>query len=258
MMKKKDLKEDFFKNYEKNGYYICKTNMVPILSRIRRKFISVFDQAAQHNGLGPITCDQQVIELYHSKHRNVWVAAYDQLRSIPEVVGLCNHTILRNIAQRAGIKFPSLAVRPIIRADMPFDPKWDFPPHQDYVYNQGSLNSITIWTPLQDIEKDLGPLEIIPGSHLDGKVLTKSKLVKDANLAEYIQVPLKVGQMLVFSQFLHHISGINISNKIRFSLQMRYNDIQSKEWGKRYFYINQKTTEKTDRVNFKTHFPSLN
>jgi len=41
------------------------------------------------------------------------------------------------------------------------DLKHDFPAHQDFVYNHGSLNSVTVWIPLQDVSIEMGALEII-------------------------------------------------------------------------------------------------
>ena len=35
-------------------------------------------------------------------------------------------------------------------------------PHQDWRSMQGSLDSVVIWTPLNQIDSDMGPLNIIP------------------------------------------------------------------------------------------------
>ena len=41
---------------------------------------------------------------------------------------------------------------------------------------------------------------------------------------------MKLGQAVVFSEFLVHASGYNVSNKIRFSVQLRFTDLLSKEY----------------------------
>jgi ectoine hydroxylase-related dioxygenase (phytanoyl-CoA dioxygenase family) len=38
---------------------------------------------------------------------------------------------------------------------------------------QGSLDSVVAWAPLADLTPELGPLEVIPGSHLDGLVTSE-------------------------------------------------------------------------------------
>ena len=242
-------------SFEKNGFYLCKTDLTPILSKIRKKLISVFDEAAFNHSLKSISTDSDLIDLYHSKNRDVFISAYDQLRYLPEIMGLINDKTLLKIAKSAGLKFPVFCTRPILRADMPFDDKWAFPPHQDFVYNQGSLNSITIWIPFQEINSDIGPLKIIPNSHLNGLVPSKKGCIEKPNESDYKSIPMKFGEVLVFSQLLQHASGKNKSKKIRFSLQLRFNDLASKEWAERNYYINQKIIGKTSNANFKTYYP---
>lgn len=241
-------------SYEQDGYFIGKTNLSGILSELRNKFVSVFDKAALAHDLLPVRTDQDIIRLYKER-KSVWVSAYDQLRYLCGIMGLANNEVLLDLIKKSGIRSPVFCARPIVRADIPYDEKWDFPPHQDYVYNQGSLNSITIWIPFQDVTLELGPLEAIPGSHLQGNVESENGLIKNTDITKYKKITMKLGEVLVFSQFLHHRSGKNTSNQVRFSLQLRFNDLDSEEWASRNYYLNQTINEKSRHVNFKTYFP---
>ena len=52
----------------------------------------------------------------------------------------------------------------------PNDDAWIRHAHDDAEYFQGSLNAVTVWIPLQDIDSEIGPLDIFPGSHKNGSL----------------------------------------------------------------------------------------
>ena len=113
--------------------------------------------------------------------------------------------------------------------------------HQDWRSMQGSLNSVVIWIPLVDINKELGALEILPGSHLDGLrtdhiengfgMVSLSKQEKE----RIISVEVNAGDVLLFSSFLVHQSGDNVTDKPRWSCHFRYNDLDDPTFIKRKF-----------------------
>jgi len=244
--------------YEENGYFVYKTNYAERFTTIRKKFIRIFNEIAIRHNLHTINNDTDIVDLYGSKNRELWVAAYDQLRFLPEVLELSNYSVLLDIAKQCGIKFPITTNRAIIRADMPNDIEHDFKLHQDYPYNQVSFNSITIWIPFQDTDAKLGAPQVIPKSHKNGVVKNENGIIVKQELEKCITAPLKLGEVLVFSHFMHHKSGSNVSkdpeNQIRFSAQIRYTDLSDQEWAKRKYYINIEQTEKTRNPGFETHF----
>ena len=153
----------------KDGFFTAELSDPHFLAAIRQKFIAVFDTLARNNSAGIVQNDANIIRLYHSDYRSLWVGAYDQLRQLPEIFELASCPELLQIAKRAGIVAPVLGAKLVVRADMPDDEKWSFPPHQDYPFNRGSLNSITIWIPFQDTPDNIAPLNVVPASHNDGK-----------------------------------------------------------------------------------------
>ena len=106
---------------------------------------------------------------------------------------------------------------------------------------QGSLNSVVTWIPLIDINKELGALEVLPGSHLEGLLPTEEdewfRHVSADSIDEGQFVPLEVGagDLVVFSAFLVHRSGNNRSESIRWSMHYRYNDAADPTWIERKF-----------------------
>lgn len=81
--------------------------------------------------------------------------------------------------------------------------------HQDWPSTQGSLDCVTVWIPFHDT-KDNFPLEVIPGSHLqglrDGK-LNGSVLEIECDDREFIPIECKAGDAIFLSGFLIHRTG---------------------------------------------------
>ena len=103
--------------------------------------------------------------------------------------------------------------------------------HQDWRSMQGSLNSVVIWLPLVDINKELGALEILPGSHLQGLRTDHIDngfgmvVLSENEKSKLMSVEVQKGDALLFSSFLIHQSGENITNSPRWSCHFRYNDL---------------------------------
>lgn len=145
----------------------------------------------------------------------------------------------------AGLKSPIISTRPVMFFNHPRLAKqkvfYKVDAHQDWRSMQGSLNSVVIWIPLIDINKDLGALEIVPGSHHDGlrtdHVENSFGMVSltDADTNKIISVEVKAGDVLLFSAFLIHQSGENITDKPRWSCHFRYNDLDEPSFIKRKF-----------------------
>ena len=132
-----------------------------------------------------------------------------------------------DLLKETGLVTPTISTRPVLYFNHPKLAKQKVfhtvDAHQDWRSMQGSLNSVVIWIPLVDINKDLGALEILPSSHLDGLrtdhvengfgMVALSKAEED----KLILIEIKTGDALLFSSFLIHQSGNNITNKPRWS-----------------------------------------
>ena len=123
----------------------------------------------------------------------------------------------------------------MIRMDAPGDKRNIAGWHQEISYLRN--NGIVIWIPLSDITPDLGPLQVCPKSHHEGelKVVQNKNLPGDVSTVsvdeinpEYIakyskmDIEIKKGDVLFFNTKLFHRSGVNTSNRIRFSCQIRH------------------------------------
>lgn len=144
-----------------------------------------------------------------------------------------------------GLKSPIISTRPVLYFNHPKLAKqkvfYKVDAHQDWRSMQGSLNALVVWIPLININKDLGALEIIPKSHLRG--LRTNHIdngfgmvsLNEDESKEFLSVEVNVGDALIFSSFLIHQSGENISSQQRWSCHFRYNDLDENTFIERKF-----------------------
>jgi hypothetical protein len=125
-----------------------------------------------------------------------------------------------------------------VRIDLPEESKYLFDWHQDFPYVMDSLDAVVFWIPLHDVDETNGALWIAPGSHklglqklaIDDPNNVRNNKQKVMHIADTsfldrfprLRVPAEAGDVLVFSTLLLHASGPNISNRARFTLQVRF------------------------------------
>jgi ectoine hydroxylase-related dioxygenase (phytanoyl-CoA dioxygenase family) len=203
----------------------------------------LFSYVSQLHGGPKIETDEDIQDLYE-KRKDLWIMAYDKLRLLPQVYSLANDPIIMQTLEDFLIKRPILSAKIVVRADMPFDESYDFMPHQDYPFNLGSLNSVTVWIPFQDTSEEDGALKISQNPDLQFTIYNHEVgILKNKNFASNLKsIPMKAGQILCFSQFAIHSSGKNIGKKIRFSIQLRYSDLEDSFFIKHKWVLNNKDT----------------
>ncbi|HWB62997.1 MAG TPA: phytanoyl-CoA dioxygenase family protein [Chitinophagales bacterium] len=140
------------------------------------------------------------------------------------------------LLQSLGVAKPIISVRPcILMNNVGLDKEgdkgkyWRLPTHQDWYYNQGSLNSVTVWTPYTACNKELGSVEYVPGSHLTGLQKTTDEHYGEMTESfaddKFITFDTEPGDIIVFYSLMVHRSGVNSTNRIRWSTQFRFNDL---------------------------------
>lgn len=171
---------------------------------------------------------------------------------------LCNHLVsLHKLAvhesiQRAlqilGVEFPVLCARPVVWFHSPHLAKTEryarLPAHQEWSNMQGSLDGIVVWAPLIDLQPEMGRLEVIAGSHRRGLLDFHPDPAKDYPLAtnenlveaeRFTPVEASVGDVLFFSSFLVHRSGMNQTDRARLTINFRFNNASEPTFVERNF-----------------------
>ena len=64
---------------------------------------------------------------------------------------------------------------------------------------------------------------------IPAKNTNKDNIIKSRYKFDFKDVLCKIGDVLIFSQCLVHKSGNNNSNSVRFSIQIRFNDLSKKD-----------------------------
>jgi hypothetical protein len=165
---------------------------------------------------------------------------YDLVKQIPAFIRLISSVRSEQLfcelrgTDLAGIGAGSYG----IRIDNPFEEQFRSQWHQEFLFQPQSMDGIVVWTPLVPVAQDMGPMIVCLESHKDG-LCTYSKgksyeqktgaykigIQNDNEVAaRYQQVaPLTVpGDLIVMDYLTIHQSGINISNRSRWSIQSRF------------------------------------
>jgi hypothetical protein len=209
-----ELRDQILQIIEKNGWLKKGTNRmdgIGDLETIARddsrdpkwKYIGVSEKAYS---------DVQRLEFFHAlQHHPKLIAVYEKLFQ----AGVIPHP--RAIA-RVLLPAPSLSATP---------------PHQDYIYIQGTHSFWTCWFPLGDCPMDLGGLSILRGSHRE-KVLDVTSALgaggKESILCgldySWVQDNYECGDVLTFpSHMVHKALPNKHKDRIRLSCDFRYQRI---------------------------------
>lgn len=172
--------------------------------------------------------------IQNEKDNRISSRLYEVFLACHQMIRLITEPVFVDLAKALGVAFPVPSTLPVVRIDRPGEEKYLTPPHQDYWYSMLSLNSITMWLPFLPVPKEMGHLQVIPGTHrlglLETKPFTKENPFTTARTfadSEYIEADVAVGELLVFYQLLVHRSAPNRSKDARFTLQLRYNDLET-------------------------------
>ena len=140
-----------------------------------------------------------------------------------------------------GIELPNLCTRPVLFFNHPKLAKeevyYKTPPHQDWSSMLSSMDSLVVWVPLVDVNKENGSIIIYPGSHKQG--VLPFKVVGGFANVEYegtsIQPDMEIGDIAIFSTMLAHKSGDILNDSIRWSCHFRYTDMLEQDFIDRGF-----------------------
>jgi phytanoyl-CoA dioxygenase PhyH len=102
--------------------------------------------------------------------------------------------------------------------------------HQDYKFMDGDPECFTAWIPLHDCPVDLGPLTILEGSHRFGFQKHQTDLFipeipeGEAQGEDWVGGEIDAGDVLIFHSLTVHAASPNISDRLRISLDCRFQD----------------------------------
>ena len=225
--------------FRENGYFIAKSiisekKINAVLETIFRIYFKYNPSSKLRDLQEPWNSDlfhEEIIKFRKSDPKR-FSLLYDSTQTSVSIMELLtSELIAKYSANLLDTKNNELCITEgMIRMDAPGDKRNIAGWHQEISYLRN--NGLVIWIPLSDITPDLGPLQVCPKSHHEGEL----KVVQNKNLPsgvsnvsddeiepEYIakysimDVDIKKGDVLFFNTKLFHRSGVNTSNRIRFS-----------------------------------------
>ena len=124
-----------------------------------------------------------------------------------------------------------------VRIDLPGEDEYLFDHwHQDYPSAMVSQHGCVLWIPLNDITMDMGPGELLAGSHRRG--LQRVRLQEGRYFAiddkdflascPSVCIEVEAGDVVVFDLMLAHRSSRNVSSRPRWTATFRYCDMREK------------------------------
>lgn len=176
------------------------------------------------------------------RNRAFGAEVYDAVKQIPAFIRLLSHPLHEQLMQqlRPGGQ-PGIAAGGYgIRIDNPNEDHFRAQWHQEYPAQLRSLNGLVFWSSLVPVDEALGPVEFCPGSHKEGPLPVRASysdpkregaynlmiVNEDYYLAKYPHVaPLsEPGDLVIIDFLVLHASGLNRSERSRWSMQFRYFD----------------------------------
>jgi len=121
--------------------------------------------------------------------------------------------------------------KPIGRLIFPKSERLRVHAHQDYRFMNGDPECYTVWIPLHDCPTEVGPLQILEGSHHFG---FQNHIDEDLHVPEiptgtemgdeWAGGSINAGDVLIFHSLTVHAAAPNLSDKMRLSLDCRCQD----------------------------------
>jgi hypothetical protein len=151
-----------------------------------------------------------------------------RINRLEDYHALKHHPVLIDLLERmlGGpiLPHPRVLMRNIFPARDEFTTK----AHQDFPNVQGSTEVYTAWMPLIDCPMDVGPLQVAVGSHTNGVYDfgiaggAGGIEIKDPLDGTWASSPFALGDVLLFHSMVVHKGVPNHSNKLRMSMDVRY------------------------------------
>jgi len=258
------------KEYKRNGVttineFINKKTSTDIKKKINKIFCNQLKKLKIIKKNVDVINNPKLFSLYQKKNINSYNnTCLKIIQKIPEIYNFGTSKKILKLVKSFGLKEPIFSTDPLIMINSKYSNNkhgWQYAPlHQDWRSIQGSLNCLVIWIPLTSLDNLTGGIEYIKSSHLSGLQKTKDhswyKAAKYYNeKTQLTKCRPKNNEAILFSSFLLHKSEINRSNKVRISLQYRYNDLSEETFIKRDYPCNYKHAEPKKKLITK-NFPN--
>jgi len=247
-MKLRNYKRSIF---ERSGYIILKK----IISKKKISQIqkAIFNRAKIYlnnkkifKSFNDLNFHKDLIKL-KKKNPKRFGSFYDSIQKSLEIYSiLTDNKLISEVSSITKLKKENLSINgENIRIDIPNDKLHSLNWHQDrsyYFQNRDGNKGLVLWIPLINITKKIGPLKACAKSHKLGFVSNYQKKKSNSQSStqrivsfdeknfKVLSLKVNCGDAILLNKNTIHASGKNISNLIRFSLQIRVHDLMDPDY----------------------------
>ena len=250
--------------YHRDGFHVAR-QMVP-RAQIDRVFSDMHRLAAQqlrrlelpHGRGGGVEAVHADLKLLFTHDPKAYLATLTLCAKLVSLYELYLHPAIRTFARDIGIAFPVFQTSPVMHLmskSLRIPGGYQgFGTHQDWPTLQGSLDTVTVWIPFVDVDRELFTLDVIPGSHTEGlrpyarrdHIFEVDPAVYDA--ADFQSIEALRGDVVFMSSFAIHRSSLRGDERLRVATSMRYENAAEPHFIARSYPFAQKRTVVTDLI----------
>jgi ectoine hydroxylase-related dioxygenase (phytanoyl-CoA dioxygenase family) len=156
---------------------------------------------------------------------------YQEIFNLESFHALPHHPALKQVMSMLVGEQLLIHPKPIGRLIFPHCERLVNHAHQDYRFMDGDVECFTVWIPLHDCPIDQGPLQILEGSHRFGVQSHNTANLHVPEIPEetvlggdWVGGQISAGDVLIFHSLTVHAASPNVSNRLRVSLDCRFQD----------------------------------
>ena len=215
--------------------YACFRGLIPRDDVLELRHL-VLQQFHQRGWIAPGTdlmdgiVDPSIHEVEAYASNGVDKQAYQNVYRLQEFHRLAHHPAIIAVFKNLFGETVFVHPRNIARLMAPHKNAVPTPPHQDFVYVQGTKATYTCWVPLGDCPESLGGLSVLPGTHKADILPLRAAegaggrtVILDDSDSEWVDGDVGCGDVVIFHSCTVHRSLSNATkDRIRLSCDFRY------------------------------------
>ncbi len=217
---------------QRDGYLFIRGLLSPdVLESLRLQFLKIACDAGWVRRDAPLEDAVANLDGFCVEPEPEYMGVYRHMYELQEFHALQHHPSLIGVIEGI-LEEPVMPHARIIgRTIFPQRDVFTTPPHQDFIPIQGTADTYTAWIPLGDIPPALGGLQIASGSHRRGVYDFRPAMgaggiaVTDPLEGTWVNTPFKQGDVLIFHSMVVHKGVSNSSDRLRMSIDARYQKI---------------------------------
>lgn len=233
------------RRFQRDGYLFFR-DLLPRedVMHLRRRILEICDEAGWIKKgtslMDAITEHAPILE-----GEPLWEPVYEKVQKLEEFHRLKLHPNVHGLMESI-FNEPVLCLpMTIARIAFPRDNERATQPHQDWIYVQGSVDTISAWAPLGDVPEEVGGLMVLRGSHKAGFLFPRRAQGPGGNTVDvdpnlpWAATDYRAGDVLFFKSLSIHGARPNLTpDRLRVSIDFRYVGVShsiSEGWLKPHF-----------------------